>query len=167
MVGIPGDAPQKGCPANSEFRTGYRDKSPQDTTRGLELRFLPIMYDFIPEFFAGYARSIVKKGAEGIPSGRREGQKSRTTENGAKPAAGNSRQGSEKRAERKKRSAPCGIIRPRRSGGQRSGHRYPIGVSCGRQPGKDCTAAGNYTGITEERVCGGRGQPKVPGNSRE
>ena len=91
MVGIPGDAPQKGCPANSEFRTGYRDKSPQDTTRGLELRFLPIMYDFIPEFFAGYARSIVKKGAEGIPSGRREGQKSRTTENGAKPAAGNSR----------------------------------------------------------------------------
>ena len=75
MVGIPGDAPQKGCPANSEFRTGYRDKSPQDTTRGLELRFLPIMYDFIPEFFAGYARSIVKKGAEGIPSGRREGQK--------------------------------------------------------------------------------------------
>ena len=110
MVGIPGDTPQKGCPANSEFRTGYRDKSPQDTTRGLELRFLPIMYDFIPEFFAGYARSIVKKGAEGIPSGRREGQKSRTTESGAEPAAGNSRQGSEKRAERKKRSAPPAAV---------------------------------------------------------
>ena len=48
---------------------------------------------------------MVKKAAEGIPPGRKEGQKSRTTENGAKPAAGNSRQGSEKRAERKKRSA--------------------------------------------------------------
>ena len=166
MVGIPGDTPQKGCPANSEFRTGYRDKSPQDTTRGLELRFLPIMYDFIPEFFAGYARSIVKKGAEGIPSGRREGQKSRKRcgTSRRKLPAGQRKTGGAKEAFR---SARCGIIRPRRSGGQRSGHRYPIGVSCGRQPGKDCTAAGNYTGITEERVCGGRGQPKVPGNSRE
>ena len=68
------------------------------------------MYDFIPEFFAGYARSIVKKGAEGIPSGRREGQKSRTTESGAKPAAGNSRQGSEKRAERNASSAPPAAV---------------------------------------------------------
>lgn len=49
-MGIPGEAPQKGCPAENEFRTGHRDKSPQGTTRGLELRFLPIMYDFIPDF---------------------------------------------------------------------------------------------------------------------
>ena len=72
-MGIPGEAPQKGCPAENEFRTGHRDKSPQGTTMGLELRFLPIMYDFIPDFFAGFARGMVKKAAEGIPPGRKEG----------------------------------------------------------------------------------------------
>lgn len=72
-MGIPGEAPQKGCPAENEFRAGHRDKSPQGTTRGLELRFLPIMYDFIPDFFAGFARGMVKNAAEGIPPGRKEG----------------------------------------------------------------------------------------------
>jgi len=31
------------------------------------------MYDFIPDFFAGFARGMVKKAAEGIPPGRKEG----------------------------------------------------------------------------------------------
>lgn len=167
-MGIPGEAPQKGCPAENEFRTGHRDKSPQGTTRGLELRFLPIMYDFIPDFCrirTGHGKKGCGRHPARAEGGTKKPHHGKRCETGCRKfPAGQRKTGG---AEEAFRSARCGIIRPRRSGGQRSGHRYPIGVSCGRQPGKDCTAAGNYTGITEERVCGGRGQPKVPGNSRE
>ncbi len=113
----PGTRPQKGCPANSEFRTGYRDKSPQDTTRVWSYDFAYYVR-FYPDFFAGYARSIVKKGAEGIPSGRREGQKAaprKTVRNRLPEIPG--RAAKNRRSGRSVRSARCGIIRPRRSGG--------------------------------------------------